>query len=152
MRHKVPCQSCCRHLRQEHLAWNRHCHTITFYFFFSSAAFLLCHTLSSVVTDFQISTRSRSGSGGSSAGGGAGQLADVFAGNVDKIFAGLTFLRLVSAMWLITQLWDATHHWCFAALLLAGALHSRSLWLGWTGKPGVSALPQQHAWTGLNFS
>jgi hypothetical protein len=101
----------------------RHCHTITFYFFFSSAAFLLCHTLSSVVTDFQISTggRGASGGNGSATAGGAGQLADVFAGNGDKIFAGLTFLRGVLAMWLITRLWDATHHWCFAALLLSGA-------------------------------
>lgn len=103
----------------------RHCHTITFYFFFSSAAFLLCHTLTSVVTDFQLSTSNRSVSGASgAAAGGAGQLADVFARNVDKIFAGLTFLRLVFATWLITQLWDASHHWCFAALLLAGEILS----------------------------
>ena len=86
------------------------------------AAFLLCHTLSSVVTDYQIST---AGSGGaSSAASGAGQLADVFAGNGDKIFAGLTLARLALATWLITRLWDATHHWCFAALLLSGATPS----------------------------
>lgn len=112
----------------------RHCHTITFYFFFSSAAFLLCHTLSSVVTDFQISTRSRSNGAAASAAaeaGGTGQLADVFAGNADKIFAGLTFVRLVSGVWLITQLWDATHHWCFAALLLAGEVPLRRSWLCW---------------------
>lgn len=117
----------------------RHCHTITFYFFFSSAAFLLCHTLSSVVTDFQISTSTRSSDASRAAtAGGAGQLADVFAGNVDKIFAGLTFLRLVSGMWLITQLWDVSHHWCFAALLLAGEVPLQHSWL--VGTLGTSAL------------
>ena len=106
-----------------------HCHTITAYFFFSSAAFLLCHTLSSVVTDYQISTAGSSGA--SAAAGGAGQLADVFAGNGDKIFAGLTLARLALAIWLITSLWDATHHWCFVALLLSEYFSVRHLIALW---------------------
>ena len=53
--------------------------------------------------------------------GAASQLADLFAGSGDKIFGALGFGRFLLLAWLIMQLWDGTHGWCFAGLLLAGA-------------------------------
>ena len=51
--------------------------------------------------------------------GAASQLADLFAGSGDKIFGALGFGRFLLLAWLIMQLWDRTHGWCFAGLLLA---------------------------------